>query len=209
MDVTLYLVADAEYAAGRDLAALVAEAVAGGVTAVQLRGKGLTARALVELGRELASRLAASGVPLLVNDRLDAALACGAAGVHLGQDDLPVPAARAILGPGRTIGVSVNTPEEARRAEAEGADHVGAGPAYATSTKETSLPVLGPEGIGLIKRAVSVPVVAIGGIDAGNAAALAAAGADGIAVVSAVLGAPDPRRAAADLRRAFSPRPRP
>src|SRR5512140_1716583 len=146
-DYSLYLIADADYAAGRDLAGLVDAAVAGGVTVVQLRAKGLAGGAFVELGLALAGRLAARGVPLLVNDRLDVALACRAAGVHLGQEDVPVPLARRILGPGATIGVSVNTTEEARRAEREGADYVGAGPAFATSTKETPLPVLGPEGI--------------------------------------------------------------
>jgi thiamine-phosphate pyrophosphorylase len=203
VDYTLYLVADAEFAAGLDLVGLVAAAVDGGVTAVQLRGKGLAGRELVALGLELSGRLAGAGIPLIVNDRLDVALACGAAGVHLGRDDVPVRLARELLGPDRVIGVSVNTPDEARRAESEGADYVGAGPAYATATKETALPVLGPEGIGLVRRAVGIPVVAIGGIDAGNAAALAASGADGIAVVSAILGAPDAKRAAEELRKAF------
>jgi thiamine-phosphate pyrophosphorylase len=205
-DYSLYLVADAEYAAGRDLPALVGAAVRGGATAVQLRAKTLAGRGFVELGLEIARILAGSGVPLLVNDRLDVALACGAAGVHLGQDDMPVPLARKILGPAMTIGVSVNTPEEARRAESAGADYVGAGPAFATPTKETDLPVLGLEGIGRIKSAVRIPVVAIGGIGAGNAAEIARSGADGIAVVSAILGAPDARRAAEELREAFKRR---
>jgi thiamine-phosphate pyrophosphorylase len=205
IDYTLYLVADADFASGRELPALVEAAVAGGVTVVQLRAKTLAGRAFVELANEIVRALAEPGVPLIVNDRLDVALACGAAGVHLGQDDLPVPLARRFLGPGGTIGVSVNTPDEARRAELEGADYVGAGPAFATATKEMALPVLGPEGVGRIKRAVGIPVVAIGGIGAGNAAAIAGAGADGIAVISAILGAPDARRAAAELRRAFKP----
>jgi thiamine-phosphate pyrophosphorylase len=205
IDYTLYLVADADFASGRELPALVEAAVAGGVTVVQLRAKGLAGGPFVELAHEIVRALAEPGVPLIVNDRLDVALACGAAGVHLGQDDLPVPLARRILGPGATIGVSANTPEQARRAELEGADYVGAGPVFATASKETSLPVLGPEGVGRIKRAVGIPVVAIGGIGAGNAAAVAAAGADGIAVISAILGAPDARRAAAELRRAFKP----
>jgi thiamine-phosphate pyrophosphorylase len=205
IDYTLYFVADAGLAAGRELPALVEAAVAGGATLIQLRAKGLAGRAFVELGTGIARALAGTGVPLIVNDRLDVALACGAAGVHLGQDDLPVPFARRLVGPGGTIGVSVNTPEEARRAEKEGADYVGAGPAFATASKETGLPVLGPEGVGRIKRAVGIPVVAIGGISAGNAAAIAGAGADGIAVISAILSAPDARRAAAELRKAFSP----
>ena len=116
---------------------------------------------------------------------------------------MPVRLARRLLGPGAVIGVSVNTPDEARRAEREGADYVGAGPAYATATKDTPLAVLGPDGIGLVKRAISIPVVAIGGISPRNAAEIAAAGADGIAVVSAILGAPDARRAAEELKKAF------
>lgn len=206
IDWSIYLVADAGYAQGRDLLALVEAAVRGGATVVQLRAKDLPARDFAALAQEVARRLASTGVPLLINDRVDIAIACGAAGVHLGQDDLPVPDARRVLGPGAVIGVSVNTPEEARRAAAEGADYVGAGPAFATSTKDTPLAVLGPEGIARIKSAAVVPVLAIGGITAANAASLAAAGADGVAVVSAVLGSPDPEGAAADLARAFGRR---
>ena len=203
VDYSLYLVADADFAPARDLPALVEAAVQGGVTVVQLRAKSLAGRDLIALGRGIAAALEGTGLPLLVNDRPDVALACGAAGVHLGQDDIPVPEARRILGPGATIGVSVNTPDEARRAEVQGADYVGAGPAFATATKETDLPVLGPEGIERIKSAVGIPVVAIGGIGAKNALSMARAGADGIAVVSAILGAPDAGRAAEELRKAF------
>jgi thiamine-phosphate pyrophosphorylase len=206
LDYSLYLVADADFAEGRDLAALVDAAVRGGASVVQLRAKSLDGRAFIGLALEISRRLTGTGVPLLVNDRVDIALACGAAGVHLGQDDMPVAAARRLLGPDAVIGISVNTPEEAVRAEREGADYVGAGPAFATSTKETPLAVLGPAGIARIKSAVRIPVVAIGGISAGNAASLAAAGADGIAVVSAILGAPDPARAAEELARIFKPR---
>ncbi len=203
IDFSVYLVADAEFAAGRDLLGLIGEAVRGGVTVVQLRGKNLSSRDLLELGLRAADLLARVGVPLLINDRVDIALACGATGVHLGQEDMPVQEARRILGPDRLIGVSVNTVQESLRAEQEGADYVGAGPVHVTATKATALAVLGPEGIGRIKRAVRIPVVAIGGIGTANAAALAAAGADGIAVVSAILGAPDARRAAEDLKQAF------
>jgi thiamine-phosphate pyrophosphorylase len=159
--------------------------------------------AFLELGLGAVGRLAGTGVPLLVNDSLEIALACGAAGVHLGQDDTPLAAARRMLGGDKIIGLSVNTPEEARRAEREGADYIGAGLAYPTSTKETALAVLGPEGLGRIKRAVGVPVVAIGGVSVSNARAIARSGVDGIAVISAILGAPDARRAAEELIRAF------
>ena len=202
-DYSLYLVADAGYASGRDLPGLVDAAVAGGVTVVQLRAKHLSGGAFIELGLAVAGRLAGTGVPLLINDRVDVALACDAAGVHLGQEDMPVRLARRLLGPSALIGVSVNTPEEARRAEQEGADYVGAGPAYATATKETALAILGRDGIALIKRATRLPVVAIGGIGPWNAAEIAGAGADGVAVVSAILGAPDARRAAEELKRTF------
>ena len=205
MSKPVYLVADVDYAAGRDIVALSEAAVRGGVTVVQLRAKSLPFREFQELGLTAAGRLAGTGVPLLVNDRVDVALACGAAGVHLGQEDVSVLAARKALGPDKIIGVSVNTVGEARRAEEDGADYLGAGPAYPTATKETALTVLGPEKLGLLRRAVGIPVVAIGGITAANAADLARAGVDGIAVVSAVLGAPDARQAAAELRRAFKP----
>jgi thiamine-phosphate pyrophosphorylase len=204
-DYSLYLVADADFAAGagHDLCGLVDEAVAGGVTIVQLRAKLLPARDLAEIAFELLRRLGQTGVPLLINDRADVALACGAAGVHLGQQDLPVSLARRLLGGEAVIGVSVHTAAEALSARRQGADYVGAGPAYPTATKETTLPVLGPDGIREIQRTAGLPVVAIGGIDAGKAAEMAAAGAGGIAVVSAILGAPDARQAAAELRRAF------
>ena len=203
IDYSLYLVADTEFAAGRDLPALVSSAVEGGATVVQLRSKGLPLRDVLELAAWISGRLDGTGVPLLVNDRVDVSLACGAAGVHLGQEDMPVPAARKILGAGRIIGVSVNTEKEAREAEAQGADYVGLGPVFPTSTKETGLAVVGTEGVAQIKRALGIPVVAIGGITAANAPEIARAGADGIAVVSAILGAPDARAAAAKLRAAF------
>jgi thiamine-phosphate pyrophosphorylase len=203
IDYSLYFVADAEFAPGRDFIDLVGEAVRGGATVVQIRAKTISTQDLLALGLRTADLLARTGVPLLINDRVESALACGAAGVHLGQEDMPIDEARRILGPDRIIGVSVSTPEEAVRAEQAGADYIGAGPVYATATKKTGLAALGPEGIARIKRAVRIPVVAIGGIVVGNAVALAAAGADGIAVISAILGAPDAKRAAEDLRKAF------
>ena len=203
IDFSLYLVADAEFAVGRDLLGIVDAAVQGGVTVIQLRAKALPFREFLDLALRAADRLAGTGVPLIINDRVDIALACGAAGVHLGQEDMPLAMARKILGRDRIIGISVNTVEEARAAEAGGADYIAAGPAFATATKETALPVLGPEGVGSVKRAVRIPVVAIGGISVTNAAEIRRAAADGIAVISAILGAPDARQAAEELKRAF------
>jgi thiamine-phosphate pyrophosphorylase len=211
IDYSLHLVADVDFfekiavpgAAGRDLLGFIEAAVRGGVTVVQLRAKNLPFPAFLELGLGAAGRLAGTGVPLLVNDRPDIALACGAAGVHLGQDDMPLVEARRMLGGDKIIGLSVNTPDEARRAEREGADYVGAGPVYSTASKETGLAALGPEGLGRIKRTVGIPVVAIGGISASNAGAVARSGVDGIAVISAILGAADAAKAAAELKTAF------
>ena len=203
-DLTLYLVADKEYAAGRDLVGLARNAVQGGVTMVQLRAKGWETREFLELATRMAAALKRRFVPLIINDRVDIALACRADGVHLGQDDMPLDKARQLLGKSKIIGVSVNTLKEAREAERRGADYIGLGPIYATTTKDTDLPVLGPEGIRRIRQKIGIPIIAIGGINAGNAADVMKAGAAGIAVVSAILGAPDARKAAADLKKALS-----
>jgi thiamine-phosphate pyrophosphorylase len=203
VDYSLYLVADAEFAAGRDLIALVDAAVRGGVTVVQIRGKDLPFRDFLDLARTAVARLKKHRVPLLINDRVDIALASGAAGVHLGQDDMPVAFARKVLASQTIIGVSVNSVEEALEAERLGADYVGLGPIYPTGTKTTSLPVLGPAGIREVKARVSIPVVAIGGISPLNACEVHKAGADGIAVVSALLGAADVKKAARELKKAF------
>jgi len=199
-DYSLYLVADTEFTGGRDLVPMVLEAVLGGVSIVQLRAKNLGTREFLHLALRLSGLLHGLRVPLLINDRTDIALASGADGAHLGQDDLPADAARRLLGKSKIIGVSVNTIEEAREAERLGADYVGLGPVYATNTKDTDLPVLGPEGIGRMSRRIGIPIIAIAGINAANAADVMKAGAAGIAVVSAVLGAPDIRKAAADLK---------
>lgn len=196
VDYTLYFVADAEFASGRDLVPIIEAAVRGGATIIQLRAKDYPFQAFLDFGRRAAAVLKKRRVPFLINDRVDVALGCGAAGVHLGQQDMPPAIARMALQKGSLIGVSVNTPEEAREAESQGADYVGAGPAYATTTVTTNLPVLGPDGIRRIKEAVRIPVVAIGGITDRNARAVREAGADGVAVISAILGAADPETAA-------------
>ena len=179
-------------------------AVRGGATAVQLRDKGASTRDMIELGRALLALTRPAGIPLIVNDRADVALAIDADGVHVGQDDIPAPLARQIIGPERILGVSAGTVEEARQAEREGADYLGVGDVYGTPTKADAGVPIGLSGLAEIARAVSIPVVAIGGITLANAAATIATGASGVAVISAVIGAPDPEQAARQLLRAVT-----
>jgi len=196
----LYLATDRAFLRGRDWTEVVRAAVAGGVTAVQLRDKQASARELYELAVQLRPLTRRLGVPLIVNDRLDVALAADADGVHLGQTDLPVAAARR-LAPGRIIGCSAATPAALEQAAADGADYAGLGAAFATSTKADAPPVLGPAGVTRLVRATRLPCVAIGGISAANLATLTGTGLAGVCVISAILGAPDPHIAAAELRR--------
>ena len=198
----LYLVTDRDLAGGRPLAEIVRLALRGGVTAVQLREKSLGASRFLEEVLELQRVLAGTGVPLVVNDRVDVALAARADGVHVGQDDLPAAEARRLVGPSMLLGVSVATADEARRALDHGADYVSVSPVFLTPTKPDAELAVGLEGVARVRSvAGDAPVLAIGGINAGNARAVVAAGSDGVAVVSAVMSAPDPEAAAADLRR--------
>jgi len=198
-DYSLYLVTDDALAGGRSIEWIVAEAVAGGVTCVQLREKHAESRAYYERARALRERLRPLGIPLIINDRLDIALAIGADGVHLGQGDLPCAEARRIAGPNLLIGISVSTVAEAQAAARDGADYLGISPIFDTPTKTDTPPATGIDGLRAIRAAVSLPLVAIGGIKAENAAAVVRAGADGIAVVSAIMAAADPRAAARAL----------
>ena len=204
IDYSLYLVTDRSLARGRSTAEIVREAVAGGATCVQLREKNCGTREFIDEARAVQAALRGTGVPLIVNDRADVALAVGADGVHLGQRDLPVAAARRLGPPGWIVGVSAESVEDAVRAEREGADYVGASPVFATPTKTDHAAPLGLEGLRAIRAAVKLPLVAIGGIHAGNAREIVRAGADGLAVVSAIVAADDPRAAAAELRRAIA-----
>ena len=191
MDWRLCLVADADAAAGRNLINLSVEAVEAGVTLVQLRAKQLEGGLFLSLAERLSAELNRKKTPLIINDRVNVAAVCRCQGVHLGQNDLPVSKARSILGPDALIGVSVNTAEEAAAAAREGADYVGAGPVFPSGSKETALPVLGISGLSEIKKAVDIPVLAIGGIHSGNARRVFEAGVDGIAVISAILSQSD------------------
>jgi thiamine-phosphate pyrophosphorylase len=195
----LCLVTDSALANGRFLAGIVAAAVKGGVTLVQLREKTASTRAFIEQARVLKRLLAPLRVPLLINDRIDVALAAGADGAHVGQQDMPVALARQLLGPAAIIGLSITELGQVRDRDVELADYLGVGPIFAQSTKLDATPPLGLDGLAEVRRASSKPIVAIGGVSAANADAVRSAGADGIAVVSAIMGADDPRAAAAAL----------
>ena len=199
IDWRLCFIADSEAAEGKNVLALIAEAVAGGATMVQLRGKRWVDREFLDMGRKAVRITRPKKVPLIINDRVDLALACTADGVHLGQQDMPVLYARKILGTDRIIGISVANAEEARAAEKDGADYIGAGPIFSTSSKKDIGPLLGLEGLREIRAKVKTPILAIGGISAVNAAVVISAGADGIAVISAITDAADPRKAAAKI----------
>ncbi len=196
----LYVVTDSGLARGRPLVEIVAAAIRGGADAVQLREKEAPARAQLALGRRLRDLTREAGVLFIVNDRADLAVALDADGVHVGQDDLPPDVARRIVGPERIIGVSAGTLDEALAARDAGADYLGVGPIYATATKPDAGAATGTELIAAIRRRVDLPIVGIGGIGRDNAAVVLAAGADGVAVVSAVVAADDPEAAARELK---------
>jgi thiamine-phosphate pyrophosphorylase len=204
-DLRLYALVDPERAGGRDLAELAWLLARGGATLVQLRDKLGSTQAMVESARAIRSRLAPLGVPLLINDRADVAFAAGADGVHLGQDDMAVEDARRLLGPHAVIGLSIKTLEQAAHAPIEHLDYVCIGGVFATTSKDNPDPPIGLPGLrsiftGMRGRDPDLPIGAIAGIDATNAEAVIAAGADGIAVISALLLAGDPQAAARDLR---------
>jgi thiamine-phosphate pyrophosphorylase len=175
-----------------------AAAVDGGATMVQLRLKDVDARTLVEVGRAL---VAALPVPLVVNDRVDVALACGAAGAHVGTSDLPVSAARSIVPPGFIIGASLSSDPELDNARQ--GDYVGIGPVFPTTSKSDAVPPIGVEAFARLSRAVGRPAVAIGGVTPENAGVVRQAGAAGVAVIKAVFGSPSPAEAARALASAI------
>jgi thiamine-phosphate pyrophosphorylase len=205
VDLRLYALVDPEHAGGRDVVELARLVAQGGATLVQLRDKRSDTGPMVERARAIKAALAPFNVPLLVNDRVDVALASGADGVHVGQTDMAVADARKLLGPQAIIGLSVKTAAQAEAAPIELLDYVGVGGVYATSSKDNTSRPIGPEGLARIaavfrSRQSSFPLCGIAGIDAGNAAAVIIAGADGVAVISALSLKPDPERAARDLR---------
>lgn len=200
-DPRLYVILDTAQLGGRSCAELAEAIIAGGATVLQLRAKAATTREMIDLGRAVLQVTRRAGIPLIINDRVDVALAIGADGVHVGPDDMPAPLARQLLGSERILGVSAGTVEEAKRAEADGATYLGVGDVYGTRSKPDAGVPIGIEGLRQIAQAVRIPVVGIGGITADNAAAVLEAGAHGIAVISAVMGAIDPLVATRNLRR--------
>ncbi len=200
IDYSLYLVTDRKLSRGRTTREIVEAAAAGGVSCVQLREKNCSTREFIDEARAIKPLLKEKSIPLIINDRIDVALAVEADGVHLGQNDMAIDLARKICGPGLLIGISAESIDDALNAERDGADYIGISPVFATATKtDTALP-LGLEGVRKMRELVHIPLVGIGGIDHRNAASVIGAGADGIAVVSAIVSAADPQAAAKQLR---------
>lgn len=190
---------------GRDPVALAEALLAGGARCLQLRWKPAAPRDVLDAARAIRSVAHAAGAVFLVNDRPDLAVLAGADGVHLGQDDLPITAARRVLGPGRIVGLSTHDPEQARRAAEAGADYVAVGPVYTTTSK---VGALAPRGLDLVRAARAVvpcPLVAIGGIDAVTAAHVIAAGADAVAMIGALVRAPDASAAVREMLDRLAP----
>jgi thiamine-phosphate pyrophosphorylase len=200
VDWGLYLVTDRRLAGERSLEDVLRAAILGGVTVVQLREKECGTDEFVELARRLKAMLTPADVPLIINDRVEVALAARADGVHLGQSDMDYRQARSLLGPGAIVGLSVETMEQAEAAEALDVDYLGVSPIFPTPTKTDTTASWGIEGLAALRALSRHVLVAIGGINAANAAEVINAGADGIAVVSAICGAADPESAARALR---------
>ncbi len=199
-DFSLNLVTDQTACLGRELLAVISQAVQGGITAVQLREKQASTRQFVELAGKVKRLLADTPIPLIINDRIDVALAAGADGVHLGQDDMPVRDARKIMGRDLILGLSVNTLEQVREANNLEVDYFGAGPVYPTRTKKDHKTPLGEAGVKAIVKASRKPVVAIGSITTENCPGICKTSVAGIAVVSAVCSAASPEKAARELK---------
>lgn len=193
IDWSVYLLTDQRTADGRPLLEVVQAAIHGGATAIQLRAKEMPTREMFQLGQALHEMTQTAGLPLIINDRLDIALALEAEGVHVGQNDLPASLVRRLLGPNRILGVTAETIAQAQQAEQEGADYLGSATVYPTFSKPDAPKPIGVAGLAEVVQAVKIPVVAIGGITLANAAATIEAGAAGVALISAIIGAADPK----------------
>lgn len=195
----LYLVTDRDLCLGRFLESIVLDAVQGGVSIVQLREKHASTRFFIEEAQRIKEQLAPYQVPLIINDRVDVALAVEADGVHIGQEDMPYPLVRQLMGPDAIIGLSVETVEQVLEAEHYDVDYLGVSPIFATPTKTDTRGAWGIDGLAHVRRLSRHALVAIGGLNATNAEAVMRAGADSLAVVSAICSAPTPRLAAETL----------
>lgn len=198
-DLSLYLVTDRSLSLGRPLTQVVEDAVRGGVTMVQLREKNCSSKAFLNYAIELKKCLRPYSVPLIINDRLDIALACDAEGLHIGQNDIPYQIARKILGKNKIIGLSVENIEDAIAANQLDVNYIGISPVFATPTKTDTAKALGLEGVKNITDISLHPSVGIGGINRTNAQDILKAGANGVSVVSAIMSAHDPKLAASQL----------
>ncbi len=198
IDWRLYVITDAGLARGRSHQEVIEATILGGATIVQYRAKDVSTRQMVTEAQVLRELTRRAGVPFIVNDRVDVALAVDADGVHIGQDDMPVALARKLIGD-RLLGVSAHSLSEAVQAVQDGADYLGVGPVFATPTKPDAAPPIGIDGLTTIRRQISIPIVAIGGINQTNAAEVIRTGVEGIAVVSAVVAAEDVAAAARQL----------
>jgi thiamine-phosphate diphosphorylase len=201
LDLSVYVILDRRFLRGRSLLDVARAVLRGGATILQLREKEGATREMIELARGLLEVTREAGVPLIINDRADVALAVGAEGVHVGPDDLPPEVARRLMGPERVVGFSAGTVEEALAGQQAQVDYLGVGDVFGTRTKPDAGEPIGVEGLRSIAAAVRIPVVAIGGVTAENAAQAIRAGAAGVAVISAVLSAPDPEEATRELAR--------
>jgi len=199
-DYSLYLVTDRGLSGIHSTYEIIKMAVAGGASIVQLREKTATTREFLSEAQKVKDFCGQHNVLFIINDRIDIALAVDADGVHLGQDDMPIEIARSILGPGKIIGISAFDNKEAIRAEQAGADYLGVSPIFTTPTKPELDKGIGLKGLAFMRQAVSIPLVAIGGLDQTNAYDVIKAGADSIAVVSAIVSAENPCQATAEIK---------
>ena len=202
IDYSVYLVTDRRNKTDEEFLNIIEEAIKGGTTVVQLREKTASTKEFYDLTLRVKEITSRYGVPLLINDRIDIALAVGSEGVHIGQDDMPADIAREIIGEDKILGVSASTVEEAKKAENDSADYIGSGAVFPTATKDDADSV-SKEGLKKIIDSIDIPVVAIGGITVENAHTLKASGIAGFSVVSAIMSAEDPKEASKKLKEIY------
>lgn len=198
-DLSIYLITDSVLSGARSVVEVVEMALAGGATMIQYRDPDAKTRVMVEESRAILALTRPAGVPFVVNDRVDVALAVGADGVHVGQSDMRVADVRRLVGPGPILGLSITSEADLDVSDFGGVDYLGVGPVFATSTKPDAAPPINVGGLEAIVARTKIPIVAIGGLHAGNAADAITAGAAGVAVVSAICAAPDPTAATREL----------